>query len=199
IGGMVGRELAKPTDIFYLLHPMNPKRAFRAFPRMLGGRQLVALAALSALFACSVPQPRQANPTRPLDEQRAIRVIIRAFHDQNDAPVPGRQVELPAGKPLEVDVGSHGHRYGVAYVTAQERLELGQALPARDPSQGDALQLVRGIGPDAEARILVLYDEDYLYDDHVGAEHEEATITAERKLARDVQDFLVKAQSERWP
>jgi hypothetical protein len=134
-----------------------------------------------------------------LDEQRAIRVIIRAFHDQNAAPVPGRQVELPAGKPLKIDVGSQGRKYGVAYVTGAERLSLGAALPERDPALGDALQLVRGKGADSEARVLILYDEDYLYDDHIGTEREETTITAEKKLARDVRDFLVKAQAERWP
>src|SRR5690606_41117594 len=105
----------------------------------------------------------------PRDEQRAIRVIIRAFHDQNDAPVPGRQVELPTGKPLKIDVGSQGRKYGVSYVTGGERIQLGSALPPRNPAMGDALQLVRGTGPDADARILILYDEDYLYDDHVGA------------------------------
>lgn len=178
---------------------MNTKRAPRAFPRMLGRRQLLALGFVGALPCCSSPPPRQANPTRPLDEQRAVRVIIRAFHDQNDAPVPGRQVELPTGKPLKVDVGSMGHKYGVAYVTGAERLALGDALQPRDPSMGDALQLVRGTGQDAEARILLLYDEDYLYDDHVGTEREETTITAERKLERDVRDFLVRAQAERWP
>lgn len=178
---------------------MNSKRAFRAFPRMLGGRQALALVLASALFGCGAPPPRQANPTRPLDEQRAIRVIIRAFHDQHDAPVPGRQVELPTGKPLKIDVGSQGRKYGVSYVTGGERIQLGSALPPRNPAMGDALQLVRGTGPDADARILILYDEDYLYDDHVGAGHEETTITAEKKLARDVRDFLVKAQSEHWP
>ncbi len=152
-----------------------------------------------ALPACGAPPPRQANPTRPLDEQRAIRVIIRAFHDQNDAPVPGREVQLPAGKALKIDVGSQGHKYGVAYLTASERIALGSALPPRDPAMGDALQLVRGTGPDSDARILVLYDEDYLHDDYVGVEHEETTITAERKLTRDVQDFLVRANAERWP
>ena len=178
---------------------MNSNRGFRAFPRMLGRRQLVVALLTAGVYGCSSPPPRQANPTRPLDEQRAIRVIIRAFHDQKDAPVPGRQVELPAGAPLQIDVASQGHRYGVAYLTAAERLALGAALPPRDPAMGDALQLVRGTGPDAEARILVLYDEDYLYDDHIGTEREETTITAEHKLARDVRDFLVRAQAERWP
>jgi hypothetical protein len=161
-------------------------------------RQLVALL-ITGAFGCATPQPRQPNPTRPLDEQRAIRVTIRAFHDQKDAPIPGRQVELATGKQLQIDVASQGHLYGVAYVTGSERIQLGSALPARDPAKGDALQLVRGTGTDSEARILLLYDEDYLYDDHIGSEREETTITAERKLTRDVRDFLVKAQAERWP
>jgi len=166
---------------------------------MLDRRQLLAVGILAALASCSTPPPRQPNPTRPLDEQRAIRVIIRAFHDQKDAPVPGRKVELPAGKPLEMDVGSMGHKYGVAYVTGSERVQIGNAIQPRDPSMGDALQLVRGTGHDADARILLLHDDDYLYDDHVGSGREETFITAEKKLTRDVRDFLVRAQSEHWP
>ncbi len=87
----------------------------------------------------------------------------------------------------------------MAYVTGQERLELGDALPPRDPSMGDALQLVSGIGAEGDARVLLLYDSDYLYDDHVGEEHEETTVTAELKLRRDVRDFLVRAHAEKWP
>lgn len=156
---------------------------------------------LSALLAsaCGGPPPRQANPTRPLDERRATQVIIRAFYDQRDAPVPGRSVQLVGGKAVRVDVGSKGRKYAVAYVTAAERAALGSALPPRDPSMGDALQLVRGADDESDTRILLLYDEDYLYDDHIGTEHEETTIAAEKKLARDVRDFLVRAHAERWP
>lgn len=168
---------------------------------MLGRRHWAALlpAVLFLWAACGSPEPRQPNPTRPLAERRAVQVIISTFHEQNAQPVPGRQVELPDGTALQVDVGSQGKMYGVAYITAAERAQLGNALGPRDPSKGDALQLVRGRGPDAEARILILYDEDYLYDDHIGTEHEETTITAERKLTRDVRDFLVQAKAQRWP
>jgi hypothetical protein len=86
----------------------------------------------------------------------------------------------------------------VSYVTLNEQQSLGNALPARSPDLGDALQLVRGTGDDADAKILILHDSDYRYDDQVGTGHEETTITAERKLARDVRDFLVRAHSERW-
>lgn len=162
-------------------------------------RLLVVVMAVVLGCGCSNPPPRAANPTRALDERRALQVIATAFRDEHDAPVPGRSIELAAGKLLEVDVGADGHKYGVAYVTPAERLRLGAALPPRNPSMGDALQLVRGSGPDADARILILYDTDYLYDDFIGTEREATTITAERKLARDVRDFLVRAHAEGWP
>ena len=154
---------------------------------------------LSLPFGCSGPPPRTANPTRPLDERRAVQIIIRAFHEERDRPVPGRKIVLALGKPLEVDVGSQSRKYGVSYVTAGERHALGTALPTRDASMGDALILVSGQGNDSDAKILVLYDNDYVYDDQVGTEHEASTITAENKLARDVRDFLVRAHAERWP
>lgn len=128
-----------------------------------------------------------------------MQVIAQAFHDERDAPVPGRAIPIADGKTLEVDVMSDGHRYGVAYVTSNERAGLGAALPARAPDMGDALQLVHGIGADAETRVLILHDTEYRYDDQVGTAHEQTTITAERRLARDVRDFLVRAHSERWP
>jgi hypothetical protein len=157
--------------------------------------------ALVLVFAigCGGPPAKAPNPTRSLDERRAVEIIARAFRDERDSPAPGRRVEIADGKTLNIDVGSDGHKYGVAYVTANERRELGDALPSRDPSMGDALQLVSGIGDEASSRILVLHDVDYVYDDQVGTGREETVITAERKLARDVRDFLVRAHAEKWP
>jgi hypothetical protein len=155
--------------------------------------------AVVAGFACSSPPPRTANPTKPLDERRAVHVIIEAFRDERDRPVGGRTIEIQPGKFLEMDVGSAGRKYGVAYVTAAERQSLGDALPRPLPGMEDALQLVRGIGDEADAKILILHDTNYMYDDHLGTSHEATILTAERKLARDVRDFIVRAQAERWP
>jgi hypothetical protein len=173
--------------------PGTPKRAPAAWVL----RALLALCLV--LWGCGGPPPRTANPTRALDERRAIDIIIRAFHEEHDHPVPGRKLQLADGTLLQVDVSAQGKRYGVAYVTANERFQLGKALPPRDPSMGDALQLINGTGSDAQARILILHDSDYLYDDQVGTDREASTITAEHKLARDVRDFLVHAHAERWP
>lgn len=151
------------------------------------------------LTACGSGPAKTANPTRALDERRAVQVIAQAFHDERDAPVPGRSIQLADGKSLEVDVMSDGKKYGVAYLTPNERQALGASLPPRAPEMGDALQLIHGSGPDAETRVLILHDSEYRYDDQVGTAHEETTITAERRLARDVRDFLVRAHAERWP
>lgn len=166
-------------------------------PLLRGPAVVAAVFLLSA--ACGGPPPRAANPTRPLDERRAVEIIIGAFRAENDRGVTGRSIGLPDGKKLEVDVSGAGKRYGVAYVTANERRELGNSVPTPQPGMEDALHLVRGTGDDAVAKVLVLHDSSYLYDDQVGEEHETTTLTAERKLERDVRDFVVRAHAEKWP
>jgi hypothetical protein len=165
--------------------------------RLVPSRALAALLTGALLVACGGPPPRTANPTRALDERRALEVIANAFREEHEHPVPGTDVSLSAQHRLHVDVAAEGKRFGVAYVTASERASLESALPVRDPAMGDALQLVSGIGADADARVCVLYDTDYLYDDQVGDAREKSTTTAELKLRRDVRDFLVIAHRER--
>ncbi|MFZ5890307.1 MAG: hypothetical protein ACOY0T_04490 [Myxococcota bacterium] len=151
----------------------------------------------SLALACGSPPPRTANPARPLEERRAVEIISDVFRQEHEVPQPGTDVSLSAQHRLHVDVLASGKRFGVAYVTGIERSELGRALPARDPNMGDALQLVSGVGADGDARVCVLHDTDYLYDDQVGEAHEKSTTTAELKLRRDVRDFIVIAHRER--
>lgn len=173
----------------------------------VSSRTALRLAAALLSLACSGPPPRTVNPTRPLDERRAIELVIEAFRDERDHAVPGALLPLAERKSedgrtvvqgLRVDVKAQEHKYGVAYVTAAERIELGTTLPPRDPAMGDALQLVSGLGTEGDARILVLQDSDYTFDDHVGEAHEASSLTAELKLKRDVHDFLVRAHVEKW-
>jgi hypothetical protein len=159
--------------------------------RLLLCRALSAFAVVALCAACGGPPPRTANPARPLDERRALAIIAETFRAEQEEPVAGSDVSLSPQHRLHVDVLAQGKRFGVAYVTANERGLLGRALPPRDPGMSDALQLVSGIGADADARVLVLYDADYLYDDETGEAHEKSTVTAELKLRRDVRDFLV--------
>ncbi len=158
-----------------------------------------AAAALLLVLSCGSPPPRAPNPTRPLDERRAVQIILTAFREEHDRGVTGRSVALALGKSLEVDVSGAGKKYGVAYITANERHALGEAVPTPEPGMEDALHVVHGVGDDSEARILVLQDTIYLYDDQVGEEHEATVVTAENKLERDVRDFIVRAHTEKWP
>jgi hypothetical protein len=150
-------------------------------------------------LGCSSPHARTPHPARPLEERRAIPVILQAWKDEGDAAVRGRPVMLPLGISLEVDVAAPSQKYGVAYVTAAEQQKLGDALQTRDQGGPDALRLVIGMGEAGQSHVLLLYDTDYLYDDQVSDGPRETTVTAELKLRRDVRDFLVLARSKRWP
>lgn len=157
----------------------------------------LGLVSLATFLGCGGPDAKAPNPTRPLDERRAIEIIIRGFRDEGDHPVPGRKVDIAEGKQLEIDVASEGRKFGVAYVTDNERLALGDVIPK--PSNDDQLHLVRGLEDESESRILVLHDVAYRYDDQVGTTHDQTTISAELKLNRDVRDFVVRAHAEKWP
>jgi hypothetical protein len=167
--------------------PSPSSRHTTALPRII---------AAALLAACGGPPPRTANPSRLLDEPRALQIITETFREEQENPVDGTDIALSAMHRLHVDVLAEGKRFGVAYVTASERAALGPALPARNPSMGDALQLVSGVGSDSDARVCVLYDSDYFYDYRAGELREQTAIAAELKLRRDVRDFLEIAHRE---
>src|SRR3954471_8248144 len=162
------------------------------------GRMSRGVLALS-LFACATPEAKQPNPMRPIDERRAIPIMAQAFKDESETPSEGREIHLATGKTLRIDVASAGHKYGVAYVTASDMatLDAKTDLPPHSPT-GD-LPIVQGTGTDADAVVLILFADDYTSDDLSGEQHESTTITSEKKLARDVRDFIVQAKSRNLP
>jgi hypothetical protein len=89
-----------------------------------------------------------------------------------------------------------GHQYGVAYVTREDADRLGDAIPSAN-KKDEKLKLVRA-GADGETHVVLLYQQNYLYDDLTGEAHEQTTITAESSLARDVQDFITHARSQKY-
>jgi hypothetical protein len=126
-------------------------------------------------------------------------VIAEAYRESGMTPSPGRDVRLTTGRTVRVDVGTEGRKYGVAYLTSvdQSSLDAKNDLPPHTP--GGDLPVVQGAGPDADAVILLLFADDYQDDDFVGAGHQATGITAERKLARDVRDFLAQARLRKLP
>jgi hypothetical protein len=150
-------------------------------------------------FGCANPEARSPNPTHPLDEERALTVITQAYKDTGAAATDGRAVRLSTGHSLRVDVGTEGRRYGVAYLTAADQALLDPKTDLPPHMPGGDLPVVQGAGSDVDAVILVLFAEDYQYDDFLGTGREATGIAAERKLARDVRDFLAQAKVRKLP
>jgi hypothetical protein len=101
-----------------------------------------------------------------------------------------------SGKVMHVDVGIQGHDYGIAYITQDDAHELGDAIPPPN-KKDERLRIVRG-GSDGETRIVVLYQDNYLYDDLAGESHEQTTTTVENQLQRDVVDFITHAKTQKY-
>jgi hypothetical protein len=159
-----------------------------------------AMLLLGSLWGCGGPAAKAPNPTRPVDEGRALKIIAEALQSEGLTPSASREVQLVGGKSLVLDVGAQGRKIGVVYLTANDRLQLGDHPIAnlKANNNGD-LHVETGAKQDADTYFVVLRAEDYLYDDLVGDKHEASNIAAENKLDRDVRDFAVLAQKHKWP
>lgn len=144
-------------------------------------------------MGCSSGGARAPNPTKPIDERRAVEVIARAMRDGRLDPAAGRDERL-GGKTIHIDVGVQGKLFGVAYITADEAQQLGDAIPT--PNHKDEKLKLVPVGERGKAYVLLLFQQNYLYDDLAGAAHTQTMITAEGALARDVRDFVSYAKSK---
>jgi hypothetical protein len=151
----------------------------------------------AALVACSGGGAKAPNPTRALDERRAIEVIRKAVDAEGATPAPGRDVTLVNGTTLRVDVSIGKHEYGIAYITAEDQQKLGKAIPP--PNQKDERLRLARAGDEGLTRVVLLYQENYLFDDLAGESHEQTAITCESALMRDVRDFITYARTQKYP
>ncbi len=150
---------------------------------------------LAAFVACDDEPARSPNASRPMDEPRAQGVIAKTFQGEGVDAEANRTFTIASGKTLKLEVAATGKKFGVLWMTHDAQRDLQSFLPKRE---GDALVVLNGVGPDVKAHVLALWENDYVTDDLAGASHSETEIAAERKLERDVRDFLVKAKSENW-
>src|SRR4051812_24465929 len=88
-----------------------------------------ALGLALSVGGCDPPPARAPNPTRPLDERRAIEVIRQAIQNEGEKPAPGRDIKLADGTPIHLDVSVEGHAYGIAYISLDDAQKLGSAIP----------------------------------------------------------------------
>jgi hypothetical protein len=153
---------------------------------------------LAVVAACDDSVPRHANAARPMDEPRAQDVIARTFQSEGVDAEPGRTITLVASHPTKLEVAATGHKYGVVWLTRDVAQDLAAFLPKHEGSEG-ALVVLDGVGHDAGAHALALWETDYMTDDLEGVSHSSTEIAAELKLTRDVRDFLLKAKNDQWP
>ena len=145
--------------------------------------------------ACGGPPAENASALRPVDERRAADVIAKVFHDARIETERGRVVELGPLHPVTMEIAARGRSFGVAYLTREEEVELAVNLPPH-PADSDALVIVPGSN---RSHVLILFERDYLQDDLKGESHSQTSIAAERKIERDVRDFLRKVEHDNWP
>jgi len=189
--------LDKPGVLWFTLSVMvtrdssksvGPNRWAKLGPILL---VLLGLPCWSAVTACGPAQTRPTTALKPLEERRARGIIEQAVLDSGARPIKGRSVKLRDGKELTEDMAIDGEVYGIAYLTEREVQQLGKSVPARNP-ESQQLRLVRGTGG---AIVLLLWEDDYRYD--AGDEHTVTVVTAEKKLARDVSDFILHVVKQR--
>jgi hypothetical protein len=131
----------------------------------------------------------------PIDERRAIELISKVIASEKAEPDGGRDEVLPgSAKVFHVTVGVKGKRYGIAYITPDEAAALGDLIPP--PNHKDEMLKLKRLGDDGETHVLLLFQQNYTYDDLTGEAHEKTSITAEQALTRDVRDFLVHARAQ---
>jgi hypothetical protein len=148
-----------------------------------------------SMLACGGEPPRRPNIMHPVNERRVFQIVSRVF-DEAGVTVERNRHEQVAGRSMTVDLAASGHRYGIAYVTREEQLALGDAIPKHDSnSSSDALIVVDSESGD---RILVLYERDYMTDDLEGESHSVTTIAVESKVERDARDFILRAVRDKW-
>jgi hypothetical protein len=149
---------------------------------------------LWAMLGCAPEPPREAHALHAIPEDRARELIARTFREAGVPSEADRMVGVGReGQTVRLEVAAAGRTFGVAYLTEDDWKKLGDSLPAR--GKGGSLLVAPG---DGGTKILCLFASDYAEDDSAGDGHGASTVAADRRLARDVKDFLHHAEEQAW-
>lgn len=126
---------------------------------------------------------------RSLTESRALVLVQETLVEQSLARGAAFDMNIGGASPFEVDVRIADTRFGIEWVSAQDRVN---ATELPEPPEGNQLQILPGRGDDSNVEVLLLDAARYRYDpdrDRVW----EGSVSAsevEARLRRDVGDFL---------
>lgn len=159
---------------------------------------LITLLALPGCGASSRSSSGSADAqNRTLDETRALLLIEEVLVENALARGHGWSVPIQHGLELEVDVRLAQSRFGIEWMSPQDRADLGDAVPG--PTSSGNLRIVPGHGEGHEdVQILILEHSTYDFvneREHVQAGRAGARETEER-LRRDVLDFIHYVQGQ---
>ena len=122
---------------------------------------------------------------KPLEERRARAIIEEAIRHGGMTPTSPHIITLKRkDAQLSEDMRIDDGPYAVAYLTYDEEKKLAGIIPDRDP-EAEELRLEKGTEGEI---VLIVWAQNYRFDS--GEEHTATAITAERKLRRDVSDFI---------
>lgn len=159
-----------------------------------------ALGYLASLLAaaCGGSQKKETYDAMKIpDERTATTWIAKGFRKEGFDVEGDRKVKIAAGAVIVVDVAAKGDVWGVAWLRADEQQELKGKLPPPPPGVADgALWVHRGIGDDADQRMLILLEKNYEYDpDPRGKGVVRSIQEVEARCIKDVVDYLVRAKA----
>jgi hypothetical protein len=157
---------------------------------------------LLALPACGPRAARGASEPPELlslSEARALEIIGEILAEASVARGPSYSIAIAPQTQLEVDVRLASSRFGVEWISPQDRADLGAALP--EPASGGQLRIVPGHGEDASAQVLALEHTSYRYANEREAVQRgvPGALEAEGRLRRDVRDFLEYVRGQGGP
>lgn len=141
--------------------------------------------ALSLLLLGCTPAKGPDKVLKPLEERRARAIIEEAIRQSGLEPTAPQVITLVRKEAqLSEDMRIGEGPYAVAYLTYDEEKKLSGIIPDRDPND-ENLRLEKGNNGEI---VLIIWAQNYRFDQ--GEEHTATAITAERKLRRDVNDFI---------
>ncbi len=160
--------------------------------------ETIAVVLLSLVLGCprgGAREPRDED-FRALTETRVMTLIGETLSEANMELGATFAVDVAAPDPLRVDVRVADSRFGIEWVSAQDRANLGDDLPA--PPPGGELQILPGHGEDEDVEVLLLDAQRYRYHPERDAVYEGAASSseAEDRVRRDVHDFLEYARGQ---
>jgi len=115
---------------------------------------IAALLGLAAAGCSDPPPPRYATEAdlRFLGEGRATEIIAEVLGEANVQATSGWTIDIGPEHRFDVDVRAGQTKFGLEWVTAQDRVDWGDAIP--QPNETGQLQTLAGQGNDADAEIL---------------------------------------------